>query len=252
MGAVWLAVFFATALAALGAIIGSFTANLCLRWPRGESVVGGRSKCDSCGRVLGPLELIPVMSRLALGGRCKSCGAAIDPLHWRVEIASMAIGAAVVIAAGPSLQAIAFAVLGWLLLPLAILDWRYFWLPDRLTSVVAVAGLALGGFASDRSLLDRTAAAILGYLALSGIAWLYRQFRGVDGMGRGDPKLFGALGLWIGLINMPLLLVLSASSGIVLALLDRPAAKRSVTMVAFGTMMCLAALPTLVMSREFL
>ena len=45
-----------------GLIIGSFIAALTWRWPLGRSIAHGRSACDSCGHLLGPLELVPVLS----------------------------------------------------------------------------------------------------------------------------------------------------------------------------------------------
>ena len=243
--------YWAAALGVLGSIVGSLAANLCLRWPRGEGVVAGRSKCDACGRVLGARELIPVLSFLARRGRCTSCGAPIDPLHWRVEIAGAAIGIGAALAFGGGAQSFAIAVLGWLLLPLAILDWRHLWLPDRLTLIVAVAGIVFGGMASGASLPSRVVAGIAGYLALSAFAWSYRHVRGIEGMGRGDPKLFGAIGLWVGIAAMPLLLLLSALSGIAVGLILRKADDHAAGLVAFGTMLCLATVPSIVLSVNF-
>lgn len=245
-----LPVFFAAALAVLGAIIGSFTANLCLRWPRGEGVVAGRSRCDGCSRTLSATELLPLVSFLATRGRCKSCGVPIDPLHWRVELFSASIGTAAVIAFGVGQQAIAIAMLGWLLVPLAILDWRHFWLPDWLTLVVAALGLVLGGWASQEPLVNRFAAGAIGYLSLAAISATYRRLRGVDGMGRGDPKLFGALGLWLGIAAMPIMLLLAALVGIIVAIAKRDA-RCGREPVAFGTMLCVAALPAMIIAHIF-
>ena len=91
------------ALGALGAIAGSFIAALVIRWPAGRSVLVGRSACDGCGRVLGPVELVPLLSALWLRGRCRSCGASIDPRHWQIELAAVVIGAVAGIAVpGPA------------------------------------------------------------------------------------------------------------------------------------------------------
>ncbi|MDE0947668.1 MAG: prepilin peptidase, partial [Sphingobium sp.] len=115
-----------------GAILGSFLATLILRWPQGRSVMRGRSACDGCGRTLGAQDLIPLFSAMIQRGRCRSCGAAIDPLHGRVEAGCAVIGA-LALGAMPDLGGIGWAVFGWLLLTLAVLDWRHFWLPDALT-----------------------------------------------------------------------------------------------------------------------
>ena len=65
--------------AVVGSLIGSFGNVVVYRWPRGESVVRPRSRCPRCERVLGPLDLVPVLSWLALRGRCRSCGSTISP-----------------------------------------------------------------------------------------------------------------------------------------------------------------------------
>ena len=57
----------------IGACIFSFLNVVADRLPREESVVRGRSHCTVCGRTLGPLELIPCVSFLALRGKCKGC-----------------------------------------------------------------------------------------------------------------------------------------------------------------------------------
>ena len=77
----FLALFFAI----LGLLIGSFL-NVCVyRLPHGESVVTGRSHCPACGHTLGPLDLVPVISYLALGRRCRYCQQPISPRYAQVE-----------------------------------------------------------------------------------------------------------------------------------------------------------------------
>ncbi|MGN6621926.1 MAG: prepilin peptidase, partial [Sphingomonas sp.] len=125
----------------VGAIAGSFIAALAIRWPQGRSIVQGRSACDSCGRTLGPAELVPLLSALWLRGRCRSCGARIDPRHWQIELSAALIGIVAGVAV-PGSIALAGAVFGWLLLTLAVLDVTAFWLPDRLTLTLALAGVA--------------------------------------------------------------------------------------------------------------
>ena len=65
----------------LGLVIGSFLATVLIRWPKGEAALAGRSRCDACGAVLGPLDLVPLLSWLFRRGRCRRCGAAIAPRH---------------------------------------------------------------------------------------------------------------------------------------------------------------------------
>jgi leader peptidase (prepilin peptidase)/N-methyltransferase len=71
----------------LGALIGSFVNVVLWRVPRGESIVRPPSHCPSCGHELGPLELVPVVSWVALRGRCRHCGVHISARYPLVELA---------------------------------------------------------------------------------------------------------------------------------------------------------------------
>lgn len=223
--------------AVLGAIVGSYLATLVQRWGRGEAASTGRSRCEGCGRTLRPGELIPLVSALASRGRCRSCGARIDPLNWRVEATAALLGGASLWLA-PGAQGAALALFGWLLLPLAILDWRHFWLPDRLNLALALGGLGAGGLLGVAGLLDRLMGGAAGFLALWLIALLYRRVRGREGLGMGDPKLLGAIGLWLGWAALPFVLLLAAALGLAVAL---PGGLRATCRLPFGTMLGTAA-----------
>lgn len=228
--------------ALIGLVLGSFIATLVLRWPEGRSVLG-RSQCDACRVPLTPRDLVPLLSALWWRGRCRRCSAPIDPFHSRVEIASAAIGS-LALALMPGIAGWLWALFGWMLLPLALLDARHFWLPDRLNALLAVTGLLLAGPLLGASLLDRWIGALAGGLVLAAVAWAYRRARGDDGMGGGDPKLVAAIGGWLGWQALPLMLLLASLGGIVWALVthhkkgDAPLALRR---VPFGLFACAAA-----------
>jgi len=227
-----------------GLILGSFIATLVLRWPAGRSVLG-RSQCDGCGRPLGAPDLVPLLSTLASRGRCRTCDAAIDPFHWRVELGSALIGAAA-LAIMPGTAGWLWALFGWLLLPLALLDARHFWLPDRLNLLLGIIGLLIAGPMLETSLVDRWVGAVVCGLALAAIAEFYRRMRSKDGMGGGDPKLVAAIGAWIGWQALPLMLLLASLGGILWALIaqrkgDQPLVERR---VPFGVFACTAAFAT--------
>jgi leader peptidase (prepilin peptidase)/N-methyltransferase len=218
-------------------------ATLCLRWPAGEQVTRGRSRCDGCGRALGPLELVPVVSALASDGRCRTCGAAIDRFHLWVELGAAAIGG-VALALSPDASGAALALFGWLLLPLAILDARHLWLPDRLTLLLAVAGLLVGGFLLGVALPQRLIGGGAGFVALWLIGRGYRAVRGREGLGAGDPKLLGAIGLWMGWAALPAVLLGASLIGLVFAVARGRGASSMVafgTLLAAGAMLCAAA-----------
>jgi leader peptidase (prepilin peptidase)/N-methyltransferase len=229
-------------LGVLGLVFGSFIATVAIRWPEGRSALKGRSACDGCGKALAWRELVPVFSYLAQRGRCRACGAAISPFHIAVELLGGVIGVVAGIVA-PGVEGVAGAVFGWLLLALAALDLRAFWLPNVLTGALAVAGLLTGlaGLAPD--LGARLIGGVAGYASLALAAWGYRIARGRDGLGGGDPKLLGAIGLWLGWQVLPLV-VLAACVGGLLAVLTMRLGGRALGMqdrMPLGVLLAMAA-----------
>lgn len=234
----------------VGAILGSFLATLILRWPQGRSVMRGRSACDGCGRTLGAQDLIPLFSAMIQRGRCRSCGAAIDPLHGRVEAGCAVIGA-LALGAAPDIGGVGWAVFGWLLLTLAVLDWRHFWLPDALTLPLAFLGFTIGLWATDVTLVDRAIGAALGYGALLVLALSYRAVRGRDGLGLGDAKLLGALGAWLGWQALPFILLIASVTGLMVMLVTGRA-KAAGARVPLGTFLALAAFPAWIIVQRIM
>ncbi|WP_336960038.1 A24 family peptidase [Sphingobium aquiterrae] len=238
----------------LGAIAGSFLGTLALRWPAGRSIMKGRSACDACGRTVGTLELVPLLSAIALQWRCRGCGARIDPLHWRMELAMAAIGG-IALALVPDIGGLGWALLGWLLLTLAVLDWRHFWLPDALTLPLAFLGFTIGLWASDVAMTDRMIGAIAGYAALLAISLGYRALRGREGLGLGDAKLLGAIGAWFGWQALPFVLLVASAVALLMVALGsmRGGARLSgSTRIPLGTFLCIAALPGWLLMRALI
>jgi len=220
-----------------GAIVGSFLATLCIRWPKGRQVMAGRSSCDHCGRVLRAAELVPVLSGLVAGGKCRSCGARIGPLHLAVEIAAAAL-AGIALLLQPNLNGVALALFWLLLLAPAVLDAKHFWLPNALTAVLAVGGLLLGGLATGATLPDRLIGGAAGFVSLALLAIAYSRLRGREGLGAGDPKLLAAIGIWTGWVALPAILAVASLTGLAIARVQRRA---SSDRMPFGALLAGAA-----------
>ena len=86
-------IFWTLAAILLGPFVGSFIGLLTLRLPAERPWAASRSACDGCGRKLGPLDLVPILSFAALRGRCRGCGAAIPRRYLLLELACLLIGA---------------------------------------------------------------------------------------------------------------------------------------------------------------
>ena len=230
--------------ALLGLVIGSFLATLIIRWPEERSVVGGRSSCDSCGHQLRGWELIPVASYLVQRGKCRQCGAKIATDHVAIELSAGLIGALALFAA-PGTEGLAGASFGWLLLTLAALDVKHHWLPDGLTALLALSGLAFSFLSLDPVLQDRLIGALAGFASLGLIAALYKMIRGREGLGAGDPKMLGAIGCWLGWQALPLVIVGAGLVGLVVAISWRLRGKlvSADSILPLGSLMAVAAFP---------
>jgi len=228
-------------LALLGAVWGSFIAALCSRWPNGESIGTGRSRCDQCASNIAAYDLIPIISFALLKGKCRACGKKIGALPLTVEVVAIAVGTFPILFL-PPIQAIGAAVFGWLLLPLVVLDWRHFWLPDRLLILLAIAG-PFAGLMLNPSLtwFDRGAGMVAGFVTLEAIRVGFKRWRGYEGMGAGDPKLFGALGIWVGWQALPIILLGASVIGLCLILVTRTKNTQSRNLLPFGSYLCGAA-----------
>ena len=195
-----------------GLLAGSFIATLAIRWPTEESALRGRSRCDDCKAAIGVWSLIPLIGFLRQRGRAACCGARIDPLHPAAEAVAAAIGG--ISASQPPPYAIAGAVLGWMLLSLALVDLRTFRLPNAIVGLLAFGGIAASLSLGSPAPLDALIGLLAGYVSLKAVQLAYRAVRGREGLGSGDPKLFAAIGACVGWQGLPSILLAAALLGL--------------------------------------
>jgi len=190
-------------LAALfGAVLGSFLNVVVYRLPRGESLVTPGSHCPSCSASVKAYDNIPVLAWMWLHGRCRACRAAISPRYPLVEAATAALLVAVVLTRS-SAAGIALGVLTVLaLVPVALIDLDCHLIPNRITGPVAVLAIVLG------SALDPSGepARLIAGAAAGGFFGL-AAFISPRGMGMGDVKLAGVMGLLLADAVAPALLI---------------------------------------------
>jgi prepilin signal peptidase PulO-like enzyme (type II secretory pathway) len=128
----------------LGAVMGSFGNVVILRGIQGKSV-RGRSQCPYCGKILGPLELIPVVSFFIQGGKCAECKHSLSWQYPLVEMAS-AILFTLTFYILPYAQAGPMSIALWLLLLLCVTDARTGYVPDALSIPFLLASLLYAVF----------------------------------------------------------------------------------------------------------
>jgi leader peptidase (prepilin peptidase)/N-methyltransferase len=243
-------IWFATALTAvIGLSVGSFLNVVALRLPRqlepGDddgapcSLWWPPSACPRCDHQIRPWHNIPVVSWLWLRGRCADCGYPISAQYPALEAGTGLLSVAIYVVVGWTPMLAPVLVASWFLLVIALIDARTYLIPDALSLLLLWVGLVASlGHADGWSTLTPAAAiggAIGGYLALRIVGDLYRLATGVDGLGGGDPKLFGAIGAWVGLAWLPVVIVVASAACLiyVLALGVRGHALRDVRF-AFG------------------
>ena len=179
-----------------------------------------RSACPHCGHPISALENIPVISYLILRGKCKGCGAAISLRYPVVEGVSALLSACVAWHFGFGLAAVAALLLVWALLVLTCIDFDTQLLPDDITLPLLWLGLLfnLNGTFVNVDLHSAVMGAVVGYLALWSIYWLFKLITGKEGMGYGDFKLLAAIGAWLGWQMLPLVIMLSSLVGAVVGI----------------------------------
>jgi leader peptidase (prepilin peptidase)/N-methyltransferase len=193
--------------AVLGLAIGSFLNVVIWRVPRGESVAHPPSHCPTCDTPISPRDNLPVVSWLLLRGRCRTCSSRISARYPLVELGTCGLFIAFALHFGPHADLPAFLYLAAVGISLAMIDLDLLRLPDVLTLPSYPVGLALLGVAAAvdhaphafiRALLGM--AAMFGFYAV--VWFLYPA-----GMGLGDVKLAGVLGLYLGWLGWGQLVV---------------------------------------------
>jgi leader peptidase (prepilin peptidase)/N-methyltransferase len=227
----------------LGALAGSVAATLLIRWPDRRRALTGRSRCDTCGRVLAASDMVPIVSFLALGARCRTCRAPIEPRHIVLETAAAALGMLALVAQ-PGWTGLATALLGWWLLLVASLDFERRWLPHRLTLPLVPLGLLVAVAEIGPPLTDRVTGAAAG-LVLWLAAWLYQRIRRRPLLYSGVAELVVGTGAWLGWKAGAAALAAAALLGVLayfIARTRRGPGAPSVTL-AIGALLALAAWP---------
>lgn len=189
------------ACAVLGLLLGSFANVVITRVPEGASVLRPVSACPRCATAIAPRDNVPVLSWLLLRGRCRACGRPISAEYPLVEAACALLFAAISWRIGLSWALPAFLLFGWLLLVVAVIDLHTRRIPNRLTYPLTPALLALLVTAA---LLEGTPGAAL-RAVLAGLAaflvLLAMALVSPHGMGMGDVKLAGFIGLGLGYLS---------------------------------------------------
>jgi leader peptidase (prepilin peptidase)/N-methyltransferase len=222
----------------LGAIAGSFLNVVTYRLPRHESLVGPASHCTRCGTPVKPYDNIPILSFLLLRGHCRSCGASISVRYPLVEALTAALCVGAVLAHGSAAGIALGVALILIMVPAALIDIEHRIIPNRITALGAVLALAIGLALDPAGEPERLIAggAAGGFLLVAALAY-------PGGMGMGDVKLAGVMGLFLGRsVAAAILIALLAGVLLGAAIIARKGAREGrKTAVPFGPFLALGA-----------
>ena len=225
--------------AVLGLLVGSFLNVVAYRLPRGESLVAPRSRCPGCAAAIASYDNIPVVSWLLLRGRCRRCGEPISIRYPLVELTTATLFALVVVARDDALGIVLGLLLVTALIPITLIDIELRLIPNRITLPAAVAAL-IAAVILDVSFVPEqliAGAAAGGFFLLAVLAY-------PRGMGMGDVKLAGMLGLYLGRAVAPALFVALIAGVVVGAVIIARVGAREgrKTAVPFGPFLALGGL----------
>ena len=232
----------------LGAMVGSFLNVVIYRVPRGESIVAPRSRCPSCETQIAGRDNVPILSWLALRGRCRHCAAPIAVRYPVVEGVTALAFAAVALTRGLDADLVYELPFAAMLIAVAAIDFDHRIVPNRILLPAAVWALAASALVRPGDLPELVIAGA-GAFAFLLIAALIRP----GGMGMGDVKLAGVMGLYLGLSVIPALLFAFLSGSVVgIAMMARGGIGERKSAVPFAPFLALGGIVALLAGPELI
>ena len=211
------------------------------------------SHCPSCKAAIKPWQNIPILSYVLLKGQCKHCHIAISLRYPLVELLTGLVFAVCAWKFGATWTALAAMVFSAYLIAMIFIDADTQLLPDQLTLplmwggiVFHLAAYLLQADWGITNLVDSLLGAIVGYMSLWSIFQLFKLVTGKEGMGYGDFKLLAALGAWLGISVLPIIIIMSAVVGLIFALIMKVAKNQP---MPFGPYLAISGWIVLVFSQ---
>ncbi|MBA3302061.1 MAG: prepilin peptidase [Thermoleophilaceae bacterium] len=234
--------------ALLGAIIGSFLNVVIARVPARESLVSPGSKCPGCGTAIKPYDNMPVISWVLLRGRCRSCGEPISARYPLVEALTALVFAGIALVNGFDEDLALELPFAAVLIAIAFIDLDHRVIPNRILLPTAVYGLLVGALVDLGAMPEMLIAGAAAFTFLLVAALAYPA-----GMGMGDVKLAGVMGLFLGAAVAPALLIgFAAGAGLGIAMIAREGAAARKKGVPFGPFLALGGIVALLVGNELI
>ena len=226
----------------MGAVLGSFF-NVCIyRIPNKQSIVNPPSHCYNCNNRLKSLDLVPILSWTLLRGKCRYCGQKISPRYALVELLTGILFVLVYRVYGYNTITLYYLLLVSLLLIITFIDLDHYIIPDELIIFGSIFNIIGKGISIKDSLLGGLICGG-GMLAL---IYLIELIIKKDVMGGGDIKLFGMVGLFLGiklgLLTILLSVYVGAIYGVATIIYSKIKKKEFNSMIPYGPFISVGAL----------
>ena len=225
--------------AILGAMIGSFLNVVAYRLPRSKSLVTPGSQCPGCDTPIKPYDNVPVLGWLLLRGRCRTCRTAISPRYPAVEALTAALAVAVILVEHSTVDKVLGLVLVGILVPIALIDLDHQIIPNKITAPAAILAVAIGLALKPAGVPEQLIAGAGAAAFLLVFVLAYPR-----GMGMGDVKLAGVLGLFLGReVGVAIFVAVIAGTLVGAAVMARLGVERGrKTRVPFGPFLALGGI----------
>lgn len=181
------------------------------------------SRCPKCHAPVKAWQNIPIVSYLMLGGKCGSCKTSISIRYPLIELLAGILFGVVAWQYGWTMAAFGGLILTAILIALTFIDADTQYLPDSLTLPLIWLGLLFNLSGTFVPLKSAVLGAVFGYMSLWLLCFIYKLLTGKIGMGNGDFKLLAALGAWLGVGILPVLVFMAALIGLIGAIIGRVA-----------------------------
>ena len=218
-----------------------------------QSLAFPSSTCDKCGSPIRIHEKIPLLSYLLLNGKCAYCDQSIPKIYPTIELTTCLISLAMIAKFGFSAQALVFLLLSWMLISASFMDITQKLLPDQITLPLIWIGLITNVAYEFTPIHEAILGAVVGYLSLWVVFWLYKLLRKKEAIGYGDFKLLSVVGSWLGVYALSWVLLIAAFTGLVFGLYRVWSGRQNFEdPIAFGPFISFSCLFFLLFKEQFI
>ncbi|WP_072144600.1 A24 family peptidase [Morganella sp. EGD-HP17] len=218
----------------IGLCVGSFVNVVLYRYPvmmmaghseKKLSLFYPPSHCTNCKNKIRKADNIPVISWIILKGKCRHCNAGFSVRYMMTELVFGVVFLFMTVLYYPDHDVISiscFLILFSFLYCVFFIDIKHFLIPDVMTFPLIIMGFVFSyfGFISV-TLTESVSGALIIYAIVFFTGFLFKYFRGIDGIGFGDYKLFAAGGAWVGVFQIQYLIIFSSVFGCVFYIINK-------------------------------